>query len=98
VTRPVILRAAAEDDIEAAYHWYEERSHGLGAEYLRAVEAGLALIERNPELPPRVYKQARRVLLRRFPYSLFYVVGAELIEVVGCIHTRRHPRRWRSRI
>jgi plasmid stabilization system protein ParE len=98
VTRPVILRAAAEDDIEAAYHWYEERSPGLGAEYLRAVEAGLAAIERNPELASQVYKRARRVLLRRFPYALFYVVGVEVIEVIGCIHTRRHPRRWRPRL
>jgi plasmid stabilization system protein ParE len=98
VSRSLILRQAAEDDVEAAYRWYEEQSPGLGTEFLRSVEAGLALIERNPEAYQQVYRQARRALLRRFPYALFYVASPELIEVIGCIHTRRHPRRWRSRL
>jgi plasmid stabilization system protein ParE len=98
VSRPLILRPAAEDDVEAAYRWYEEQSPGLGAEFLRSVEAALASVERNPEAYQLVYKQARRALLRRFPYALFYVASPELIEVIGCIHTRRHPRRWRSRL
>ena len=98
MSRPLILRPAAEEDVEAAYLWYEEQSPGLGAEFLRSVEAALASVERNPEAYQQVYKQARRALLRRFPYALFYVVSPELIEVIGCIHTRRHPRRWRSRL
>jgi plasmid stabilization system protein ParE len=98
VTRPLILRPEAEADVEAAYSWYEEREPGLGAEFLRAVEASLSSIERDPELYPKQYKRARRALLRRFPYALFYVVTSDLIEVIGCIHTRRHPRRWRSRL
>jgi len=98
VIRSLILRPAAEEDVAAAYTWYEERSPGLGSEFLRAVEAGLAAVERNPGAYPELYKHARRALLRRFPYALFYVISPELIEVIGCIHTRRHPRRWRSRV
>jgi plasmid stabilization system protein ParE len=98
VSRPLILRQDAEDDVEAAYRWYEEQSSGLGAEFLRSVEASLASVERNPEAYQKVYKDARRALLRRFPYALFYVAAPELIEVIGCIHTRRHPKRWRSRL
>jgi hypothetical protein len=47
VTRPLILRPAAEEDVAAAYHWYEERSPGLGSEFLPYAEAGLASEERN---------------------------------------------------
>ncbi len=98
MTRRLILRSEAESDVEVAYRWYEERQPGLGAEFLRAVEANLSSIERDPELYPRQYKQAHRALLRRFPYALFYVIGPDFIEVIGCLHTRRHPRRWRSRL
>jgi plasmid stabilization system protein ParE len=98
VIRPLILRIEAEADVEGAYRWYEQQSPGLGAEFLRAVEASLSAIERDPELYPQIYQRARRTLLRRFPYALFYVVEPALIEVIGCIHTRRHPRRWRSRL
>ena len=57
--RPLILRPEAEADIEEAYRWYEQQSRGLGAEFLRAVDACLALITRQPELYPEKYKRAR---------------------------------------
>lgn len=98
MSRTLSFRPEAEADIAAAYEWYEQRSPGLGAEFLRSVEAAIAAIERDPELYPVQYKRARRVLLRRFPFGLFYVLAPDLIEVIACIHTRRHPRRWRSRL
>jgi plasmid stabilization system protein ParE len=98
VNRSLILRQAAEDDVEAAFTWYEEQRPGLGSEFLLAVEAGLAAIQRDAELYPTVYKRARRCLLRRFPYALFFVIDAAVVEVIACTHARRHPRRWRSRV
>jgi plasmid stabilization system protein ParE len=92
----IILRQSAEDDIDAAFTWYEQQRPGLGSEFLLAVEAGLAAIRRQPEIYPAIYKRARRQLLRRFPYALFFVDG-ESIEVIACMHARRHPRHWRGR-
>jgi plasmid stabilization system protein ParE len=98
MSRRLILRPAAEADIEDAYRWYEDQRTGLGAEFLRAIEAILAVVEREPELYAPIHKNARRVLLRRFPYAVFYVIQPQTIEVVGCFHVRRNPRRWRSRL
>lgn len=96
MTRPLIVRPEA--DIEEARHWYEERSPGLGAEFVRAVDACLASIERHPELYPKHHNRARRALLRRFPYAVFYVIQSESIDVAACFHTSRHPREWQSRL
>jgi plasmid stabilization system protein ParE len=98
VTKPLVLRVAAEADIEDAFHWYEAQNPGLGVEFLRAVEVSLGSIEREPELYAAVHKRARRVLVRRFPYALYFVIQPQTIDVVGCFHMRRHPRRWRSRL
>jgi plasmid stabilization system protein ParE len=98
VNYTLILRQDAEDDIETAFTWYEQQRQGLGPEFLLAVEAGLAAIERQPEAYPAVYKRARRLVLRRFPYALFFVADRGLIEVIACTHVRRHPRRWRKRV
>ena len=98
MTRPLIIRPAAEADIEKAYRWYEDQRVGLGAEFLGVVEAGLSSIGRNPERYPEHYKRARRLVLRRFPYSLFFVIQPDLIEVIACTHGRRNPRHWRSRV
>jgi plasmid stabilization system protein ParE len=96
--RPLILRLEAEADIEEAFRWYEKQSHGLGAEFLRAVDACLALIARQPELYPEKYKHARQALLRRFPYSIYYVIQPNTVDVLACFHERRNPRRWQSRV
>jgi plasmid stabilization system protein ParE len=96
--RPLIVRAEAEADIEVAFRWYEEQSPGLGAEFLRAVDASLSGIEREPERNAAIYKQSRRVLLRRFPFAVHYVIQPKSIDVVACMHMRRHPRRWQRRV
>jgi plasmid stabilization system protein ParE len=98
VSHQLIVRPAAEADIEGAYQWYEAQNAGLGAEFLRAVEASLGAIQRSPELYAPQYRQARRILLRRFPYAIWYIIPSEAVEVVGCFHLRRQEHRWRSRL
>lgn len=72
--RRLILREAAEAEVEEAYHWYESQRTGLGAEFLQVLEAGLAITERSPEAFPTKYSEARQLALRRFPYSIFYLI------------------------
>ena len=97
MTPRLLVRAAARREIAEGYRWYEERSAGLGAEFLRAVRATLAQIEREPELYPVALDDIRKAPLHRFPYVAYYVVLPRGISVIAVIHGRRHPRRWQSR-
>jgi toxin ParE1/3/4 len=97
--RSLILRPEAEAEVEEAFRWYEERSPGLGAEFAGAIGSALEGIRRQPERFPLVFKQVRQGLLRRFPYCLhFFMQRDGGVEVISCFHTRRNPRRWRSRV
>jgi hypothetical protein len=71
----VAFRREAETEIAEAVDWYEARGRGLGAAFLRALDAALAAVQRNPAAHPVVFGRARRALLRRFPYSLVYVMS-----------------------
>lgn len=93
-----VVRPEAEADIEATFRWYEAQSPGLGSEFVRAVDACLAGIERNPELYAEHYRRARRALLRRFPYAIFYVILTDSIDVIACFHVRRDPRHWQAQL
>lgn len=94
----LLLRPAAEEDIRQAYRWYEEQRAGLGDDFLLCVEATLATIKENPQLFPAIHKQARRALVRRFPYAIFYVLRDEMISVLGVFHGSRNPQRWGERL
>jgi plasmid stabilization system protein ParE len=94
MNRRVILRPEAEAELAEAIDWYESRGKGLGADFMRAVDAAMAVIERNPEQYQIVKGQVRRAVLRRFPYGLIYVASQHEITVLACFHGRRDPRRW----
>jgi plasmid stabilization system protein ParE len=98
MTLRITFRPEAERELAEAVDWYEARGQGLGAEFLRSVDAAISHVLRHPILYPIVFETARRAVLRRFPYSLIYVVQHDKLLIVACIHSRRDPPRWQKRI
>lgn len=94
----LIIRPEAELDIQDTFESYETQSPGLGSEFVRAVDACLSSIGRNPLAYPLIYRQARRALIRRFPYGILYVFEQETISVVACFHGKRNPKSWQQRL
>jgi plasmid stabilization system protein ParE len=97
VTPRLSLRAEARADIREARRWYAERGAGLGAEFLRAVRATLAAIERSPGQFPVARGEVRRALVRRFPYGVYSIPETERTVVVAVLHGRRDPQVWQLR-
>jgi plasmid stabilization system protein ParE len=87
----------ALEEIRAAGEWYEQRGPGLTADFLRAVDAAVASVCRNPDQYPAVHKEMHRALLRRFPYSLIYTFSEEELIILACAHWRQRPSRWQNR-
>lgn len=94
----LIIRPEAAEEVSDAAHWYESQERGLGREFLRAFRAATAVLRRSPLLYQPVVAQARRVLVRRFPYGVIYEVHGPDVVVLSCIHTSRDPEEWRKRI
>ena len=69
----------------------------MGLEFLRAADACLAGVQRNPSAFPKAHKEVRRALIRKFPYALFYIIGEDRIVVVACFHAKRDPIDWLRR-
>lgn len=97
MTYRVIVRPEAAREIQEAFDWYEGRSEGLGLEFLRAADACLSGVRRNPSAFQPVYEEVRRALLRKFPYGLFYILRDDTIVVIACFHVSRSPADWQRR-
>jgi len=91
LTLPVIIGPEAELDLAAAQLWYEAERPGLGAEFRASVGQAIGLIGSHPHMFPVVLHGARRALLVRFPYGLFYMPEQERVVVLACIHAKRDP-------
>ena len=91
------VRKLAQREINAAFAWYLRHSPGVAQSFLDAIDEAISVILEAPERQPVVRGRLRRILLRRFPYSVYYKVFSSVISVVGVIHGRRHPTKWLRR-
>jgi len=55
-------------------------------------------IQDYPEMHPTVYRDVRRILIRRFPYGVYFAVGTNHISVIAVYYGKRDPAGWKSRI
>ena len=93
----VIFTQAARAELIEAQDWYEDEASGLGRRFRQAVDALIERMRDNPRQFPIVFNRVRRALLRRFPYSLLFVVEDDALIVIACFHASRDPVHWQKR-
>lgn len=93
----LLIRPEARAEVAEAAAWYETRETGLGRDFLRAFRAATDRLRRDPLHYQIIFANMRRVLLRRFPYGVFYEVHGTAVVVLGCMHTSRDPELWQGR-
>jgi plasmid stabilization system protein ParE len=94
VAYPIRVRPQVEGEIVEAMAWYELRAPGLGSEFYRTYLGVLSLIAESPKIYRKVRGEVRRVILRRFPYAVFYIFDGAEIVVLSCLHESRSPDAW----
>jgi plasmid stabilization system protein ParE len=85
-------------DLEAGRRWYEERSAGLGSDFVVECFEDLARIQRNPEWVGVDAYGVRSLRIRRFPYVIHYRIEGEMIVVFAIMFGGRDPSAWQERI
>ncbi|SRR6266487_3221784 len=96
--RDLIVRLQAQLDVEDAALWYESRRPGLGARFLDEVDYVVERIRVSPLQFPEIEPGIRRGLTRRFPYSVYFSIIEERIEIIAVLHQYRHPDTWKKRL
>lgn len=92
----VVWRPEAVDESVAAADYYDEKRDGLGAEFLACITEAAGRAKRQPNSFARVDGEVRRVLVRRFPYGLFFILEGESLVVLAVGHARQAPGHWKS--
>ena len=87
------LRPELLDDLTEAFAWYEERAEGIGQALVRAFFAAVARATREPLLYRIAHGGFRRVLLRRYPYWLYFTVEGNEVVFFLLYPVKRDPKR-----
>lgn len=91
------LHPEADSELIEAALFYESRVDGLGESLLNEFDNLTRLLRKNPKIGAPVNEMFKRVVLNRFPYSIFYSLEPNVIWILAIAHQRRRPNYWIER-
>lgn len=91
MTFQIVYKPLAQVEAAEAFAWYDKPEINMGDDFLADLERIDGFVTENPWLYPCVEAEIRRANLMRFPYSLFYVIDGNIVNVLSCFHQHREP-------
>ena len=96
--REIVLLSKAEADVNEAYWWYQEQDSGLGDDFFRCLDAAFSRICNSPLLYPVRFDDFRRILIRRFPYAVYFEHDEKNVFVYYVFHCSQDPQKLLKRL
>ena len=93
----VVFHPGASKDYAAAFAWYYARGTALASDFEREIDRGIRLVFRNPLRWPKFDDQRRRLVVRKFPFSIIYELHGNDVVILAVGHGKRRPNYWRER-
>jgi plasmid stabilization system protein ParE len=78
-------------ELEDARAYYNLQQEKLGEQFKEHIKQSIDNIIRFPLLYPKVTDELHRVVVHKFPYSIFYTLIDETIVIVSIAHQHRKP-------
>jgi toxin ParE1/3/4 len=94
----VSIAVDAERELNEGARYYAKQANvELGLAFIGEFERSVEVLRSHPELGARWRHESRRMPLRRFPYSIIYLLHPDEIRILAVAHQRRKPGYWGSR-
>jgi plasmid stabilization system protein ParE len=93
----IVFHPEAVAEASAAFAWYSTCDASAGRAFLAELDHAVQCVLEAPDAWPLSYGKTRRCLFERFPFSLFYRVADEEIQIIAVAHAKRRPGYWRVR-
>jgi len=95
----LVIKPIALIDIDEAVGWYESELKGLGNRFLQKLDEAFNKLQKNPQHYSKIYDPVRRILLRKFPYKILYLVADDgSVVVLAVLHVKRSKRYIKKRL
>jgi plasmid stabilization system protein ParE len=88
---------ARRDLREAAQYYRDQAGLSRSQALLREFKRGVELLLRYPGLGGIWLCGKRRLLLRRFPYSIIYTIEGDVVLILAVAHHSRESGYWQGR-
>ena len=95
----VRLHPAARRELHRAVDWYiREAGKRIAAGLIDDFDQLQSLIREHPHIGALGKSDTRRLMFKRYPYTLVYRLHGDVAEVLAFAHHSRRPEYWTGRL
>jgi len=94
---PIEFHPATRWEIRRAGSWYRDQSLTAEDGFLAELRHAVEQVSIAPHQWPLYKAGARRYVFNRYPYSLIYRVGGDVVRVLAVAHDKRREDYWIGR-
>lgn len=90
----ILVSPRAQREIENAIEYYALYSTDAPLHFIAELKDAYHRLATNPFCRIR-YKNVRALKLKRFPYSLYFIINEDknIVRILSCFHDKRHPNK-----
>jgi len=85
-----ILQSAKADLVEG-YHFYESQLVGIGMYFLESIYSYIDSLKLFAGIHPIFYGKYYRLMSKRFPFAIYYLIEDNEIRIYSVLDCRRDP-------
>lgn len=87
----IVFLPLAEQELQQAITYYEEQLKGLGRQFFNEIDYAINLIKLFPSGWHKIDGNARKCIVKRFPYLILYHVEKDQLVISAIAHQHRNP-------
>ena len=92
----LIIKPIVFLDVEEALLFYKTISGNVARKFYESFLQSIEEIKQSPDSYLYIIKPVRRHIIRKFPYSIYYVISDNKIIVIGVAHAKRSNKYIKS--
>jgi plasmid stabilization system protein ParE len=96
------IHPSALAELKSSISWYLEQNEATADKFVeeidREIDRAIDLVLASPRRWPTSDLDARKFVLRRFPYAVIYHERKSVVRVLAIAHGHRQPGYWKDRV
>lgn len=84
------LLETAKNDLRKGFRFYEAQTRGLGYYFLDSIQTDVRSLSWYAGIHPKE-KEFYRMLVKRFPFAVYYLINNSTVDVYAILDCRRDP-------
>ena len=96
--KPLVIHPSALAEFKSSLNWYLERNQAAAGKFAAAVDQAIEAVIKFPSRWPQGENGTRKIVLKRFPFAIFYRELHNTVQILAIAHGHRRPGNWKDRL